>query len=83
MFRAAALRMLADVGKIVPVRFGTGQTGLSRRCRMANPRRSRMRSPHLDKSYRSLLPIGRLDGICAVGATLAPMLILGGQQEEA
>ncbi len=36
----------------------------------------------LDRSYRILTQIGRLDGICAVGASLGPLLFTAGQPEQ-
>jgi tetratricopeptide (TPR) repeat protein len=78
-----AYEALGDQDGIASANFGIGQIQLDQAIRDGDATVFHQAYDALDKSYRILLAIGRLDGICIVGATLGQVLAMGGQQEDA
>ena len=74
---------LGDQGEVAAASFDIGQTRLRQAMQGNDAAAFQEAFALLDRSYRILLAIGRLDGICMVGATLGQVLAMGGQTEEA
>ena len=81
--RLQVYEALDDQSEIAHTQFGIGELRLQQAIEHSDRDAFQQAYEALDKSYRILLTIGRLDGICTVGVTFGQVLAMGGLKDEA